>query len=460
MAVAYDLVVVGATTAAKTAAIAAAEFHARVAWAPSTPVTCDPLLLLREAARTKPIQGADPALTPADWVRWASVLQSTLENAHSPAAVQTYGVDYWTGEVTYNRNAFTVEGRDLRSRAYLLAMPPEPSLPEALDIGHPHVWSIAQLWSALCSTPQQWPTSVAVWGNSVPAVELSQSLRRLGRSVILLTGGEPLLPHEDRDLAFLLQAFLEGDGILVDTDSPIQLQSAPADRLVLKGSAGSYTVDAVVSADGAWRLPPGLAALNLQQSSQGIDTNRALQTSVPHIYACGSLLGGYPLPSLACQEAKHAVHNALFEQHRPMQYWQMPYCILSQPALARVGLTEQQARQFDPGVQVLRQTYQTCDRALINQSPAGLCKVLVQADGRLLGAHLLGEAAAEIIHLFALAIQQGIPLQALSDLGYAAPVFTQVVQGIAAQWQRQQYRRDRNERWFYKRRRRTQPPHL
>jgi pyruvate/2-oxoglutarate dehydrogenase complex dihydrolipoamide dehydrogenase (E3) component len=90
----------------------------------------------------------------------------------------------------------------------------------------------------------------------------------------------------------------------------------------------------------------------------------------------------------------------------------------------------------------------------LSQSPVGLCKVLVQKDGTILGVHILGDAAAELIHLFALAMQQEIRLQALSRLGYVSLTFTEVVQRITDQWWQQQRRhgRDRNERWFYNRR--------
>lgn len=210
-----------------------------------------------------------------------------------------------------------------------------------------------------------------------------------------------------------------------------------------------------MATENARRVPDGLAPLQLQQTSQGVTVNRALQTSIPYIYACGSLIGGYSLPSVADYEAKLAVQNALFEGRSPVQYHQVPYAILSTPSLARVGLTEQQARRHDPQVQVLQQTYQNCDRILFQQAPASLCKVLVQPNGTLLGAHILGSASAEIIHVLALAIQQGVRLPALSSLSYVSPTFTQIIQSMANQWQQQRYDRDHNERWFYKRRQQT-----
>jgi pyruvate/2-oxoglutarate dehydrogenase complex dihydrolipoamide dehydrogenase (E3) component len=202
-------------------------------------------------------------------------------------------------------------------------------------------------------------------------------------------------------------------------------------------------------------LPDSLARLNLRQTAHGLWVNTSLQTSSPSIYACGGLLGGYNIPSIGRYEARLAVQNALFKEQISLRYFQIPYAILSNPPLARVGLTERQALQYDPQTQVIQQTYQDTERAILSQSSAGLCKVLVRPDGTILGAHIVGANAPEIIHLFSFALQQGILLQNLSKGGYASPSFAQVVQSVSEVWQRQrsQADRDRQERWFYQQRR-------
>jgi pyruvate/2-oxoglutarate dehydrogenase complex dihydrolipoamide dehydrogenase (E3) component len=282
-------------------------------------------------------------------------------------------------------------------------------------------------------------------------------LGRLGISVLLITGKSPLLPKEDEEVAFLLQSYLEGDGTQVATRGTLRsIQSAANDSLLLEVGDLKYTTEAlVIATEGNWHLPAALEPLNLVQTQQGIAVNAALQTSNPRIYAIGALLGGYPLPSVALHEAKHAVNNALFEKQLPFKYHQLPYAILSDPTLARVGLTEIQARRYDPKVKALRADFRECNRGRFDPSPVGLCKVLVQKDGTILGAHILGAAAAELIHLFALAMGQEIRLQGLGQLGYVSLTFAEVIQRITDQWWQQQHRRDRNERWFYNRRQRV-----
>ena len=378
----------------------------------------------------------------------------------SPATVQSYGVEYIEGSVLFERNDLWVGERLLRSRTYLLALEPEETLPDISGIDHPKVWAVPHLWEELRRTDRSWPQPIAILGNGSQSVELSQSLRRLGLSVLLITGNSPLLPKEDKETAFLLQSYLEGSGIQVVTQGTLTaITPSPNGALLLKVGDSKFAAEALVIVTETFGgLPAALNSLNLRQTAQGVAVNSALQTSNPRIYAVGSLLGGYQLPSIALQEAKLAVQNALFERRSPIQYHQLPYAIQSDPPLARVGLTEAQARQHDPKVQVLRQNYRDCgsthpegNRAQFNQSPVGLCKVLVQQDGTILGAHILGDSAPELIHLFALAIQQKISLQTLGELGVVASTFTEVVGQLAQEW-RWRHKRDRNERWFYNRR--------
>lgn len=443
--------VIGATAAAEAGAVSAAQAHARVAWVP-TSLTPDLLLLLREGSRRfAQIKGG---INQKDWRRWTDTLMAAYCAKQSPATVQSYGVEYIEGSVLFERNDLWVGERLLRSRTYLLALEPEETLPDIAGIDHPKVWAVPHLWEELRRTDCIWPQAIAILGNGLQAVELSQSLRRLGLSVLLITGNSPLLPKEDEETAFLLQSYLEGSGIQVVTQGTLTaITPSPNGALLLKVGDSKFAAEAlVIATETLGRLPAALDSLNLRQTAQGVAVNSALQTSNPRIYAVGSLLGGYSLPSIALQEAKIAVQNALFERQSPIQYHQLPYAIQSDPPLARVGLTEAQARQHDPKVQVLRQNYKDCARAQFNQSPVGLCKVLVQQDGTILGTHILGDSAPELIHLFALAIQQKIKLQTLGELGVVSSTFTEVLGQIAQDWQRQRHKRDRNERWFYNRR--------
>jgi pyruvate/2-oxoglutarate dehydrogenase complex dihydrolipoamide dehydrogenase (E3) component len=456
MAVEYDLVVVGATAAAQAAAITAAQTYARVAWATETAPVCDPLLLLRESCRFVSQRSEKPS--PQSLKIAVELLASALPYNTSPATAQAEGVNYLEGPLSFEAAGLVVAGQSVRSRTYLLAIEPDQPLPSIPGILHPKVWTITQTYQALQSPEKAWPQIIGVLGAGPQAIELSQSLQRLGISVVLLTGGGSLLPQEDEEAAFLVQTYLEGSGTAIYTQHPLLAVQASPSGLVLEMDDRKIVVNALaIAAESPGLLPNSLAALNLRQTAHGIWVNRSFQTSNPAIYACGRLLGGYYLPSVERYEALLAVRNALFERQDPLQYHRVPYAISSDPPLARVGLSERQALRYDSQAQIIRQTYLDTDCGILAQAPAGLCKVLVQPDGTILGAHIVGADAPEIIHLFAFAVQQGIRLQDLAKRGYASPSFAQVVQSVSETWQWMQSQKDRDhhERWFYRRRRKS-----
>lgn len=454
MTVDYDLVVVGATAVAQVAALTAAQAHAHTAWVTETAPECSPLFLLRESSCLLQSQ----PLTAQGLRTEVELLESVFTERSAPAVAQAAGVHYLEGSISFQSEGLTVDGKAVRSRSYLLTMEPTPVLLPIPGIIHPRVWTIPQLLQRLQSSEQEWPQTIGILGAGPHAVELSQSMQRLGLSVVLITGGGPLLPQEDLEAAFLLQTYLEGSGVKVYTQDPLLAVQASPEGLCLEIGNRQAVVNALVTAaESAGKLPETFTALNLRQTPNGLWVSPSLQTSRPAVYACGGLLGGYRIPSVEHYEAKIAVRNALFAKQMPVQYDHVPYAILSNPPLARVGLTEAQATRYDAEVQVIRQTYRSVDRAILTLAPAGLFKILVQPDGTILGAHLVGEDAPELIHLFALAIQQGIRLGELAQGGFVSSTFAQVVQHVIEAWQRQQSQknRDRDERWFYRQRRKA-----
>jgi pyruvate/2-oxoglutarate dehydrogenase complex dihydrolipoamide dehydrogenase (E3) component len=227
----YDLVVIGATAAAEAAATAAAQTHARVAWALHDTPMPDPLLLLREGSRGfARLKGTGIS---RDWQRWTNTLMTAVQP--SPSRAQSYGVEYIEGAVRFEQDDLWAGNRLLRSRAYLLALNPEQTLPPIQGIHHSKVWTIPQLWKVLRLTDQAWPQSIAILGHGPQAVEISQSLKRLGLSVLLITGDSVLLSKEDEDAAFLLQSYLEGSGIEISSRGALKsIQSSLDDSLLLE----------------------------------------------------------------------------------------------------------------------------------------------------------------------------------------------------------------------------------
>ncbi|MGB7413222.1 MAG: hypothetical protein WA902_03355, partial [Thermosynechococcaceae cyanobacterium] len=142
---------------------------------------------------------------------------------------------------------------------------------------------------------------------------------------------------------------------------------------------------------------------------------------------CGSMLGGYNLPHIARYEASLAVKNALFLPTRSINYDTLPWAILTEPALARVGLTTAQAQERYDHVNVLSTTYKLLESAHRQGQPTGLCQLVTRDNNILVGAHLVGTAAAEIVHPLALAVQQQQTIQEIANWPIITSTFSEII---------------------------------
>ncbi len=396
----YNLVVMGGTDAARWAAITAARFHARVA------------LVGKQVGWHGPTD--------------------------TPAALTSLGVDVVEAEGQLIENPklqVEVQNRVLRAHHYLLALAPSP-IPGSfyLDI------------NAADAKAYGSPQSLLVIGDGPTALQFSQRLAKQGHDVTLAARTR-LLPREEPDAAILLQAQLEADGVCVLTHTPIPAD--PAFDQVLLGSR-SFPTSHIVWAEDSFSVPsPHIQSLGLAQTPHGLWVDAYLKTSHPRIYACGAMLGGYNLPHIARYEARLAVKNALFFRAHAVDYHPFPWAILTEPALARVGLTTAQAQQQYRQTKVLRQPYPTADAT---HGQSGFCQLIAGDNDVLVGAHLVGAAAAEMIHFLAHAVQQQLTVQEIADSDFIDTTVSDIMRQTAQEPVRQ---RDWLERLFYRRRRWT-----
>jgi pyruvate/2-oxoglutarate dehydrogenase complex dihydrolipoamide dehydrogenase (E3) component len=480
MAVDYDLVILGGGSAARSAAIAASRLKARVALiepeADSAQLTYyfhHSLLQagrvanqIRQAERFGLHPGLEPAIDLQDLRQRADALAQMQTEARSLSVLEALGVDVIVGQGEFFRRphlGVAVKGRELRSRTYLIATGSRSTLPEidglqaasqgtAARIGYLTLEALAR------STITTLPDHLVILGGEPSSIELAQTFARLGSRVTLIVRTRRLLPLEDAEAAFLIQAHLEAEGMGVLTETSVSQVKEIEGQQWLQAGNQAFTADGILVAIGR---QPQLESLNLEAAgvkwhSWGIPVNARLQTTNPRIYACGEALGGYSLPHLAEAEAEIALKNALFYPIAKIDYSKIPWAMLTQPELARVGLTEAQAKQhYGNDVLVLRQFCKTLTQAQLQGESTGFCKLIVRRNGQILGAHLVGAEASEIIGAIALALQQNLSIQSLAQMGAIAPTWSEILQQTAAQWQhlrRSSLQADLLEGWFNLRR--------
>jgi len=471
----YDIVIIGGSLAGRHAALAATQLQAKVALVEPA---INPGLIyyhaLREIGNLAQLMGdaADLGIYPPQAVRtpenylngvntplvsspeesslsvtWSEAMRyaqgivSSATELDSLESLLAQGVDVVTGSGHFQSSpqlAFTIGSRLLRSRAYLLASGSVSVAPEIEGLRSVGYLTLANIWQSLNqpNPPQSW----VIIGGLPQGIEIAQTLVRLGCSVTLILKQPYILPSVDREIAQLLQAQLEVEGVRILTQTTVtQVRTIAEKKWLQAGDKAIETDEILVAIEQKPNLESlNLAAVGVKWYRHRLVVNEKLQTTNHRIYACGGVIGGYDFPNVANYEAKVALKNILFCPRLTVNYHPIPWAIFSQPMLAQVGLTEAQAkRQYssDP-VLVLRQYFKTVTIAQIQGQITGVCKLIVRESGEILGAAILGVGAGELINLIGLAISQNIPVQQLENLAPIYPSFSEILEQTAREWSR------------------------
>lgn len=252
------------------------------------------------------------------------------------------------------------------------------------------------------------PKSLVIIGGGPLGVEMACSLNKFGIKITLVMRHKSLLPTFDFEIVELLSDIMAKSGINVICDMRANEVSEKENgvSVVCQNRAGvkqTFFAENLFLATGT--IPNtenlGLQKLGIKITKWGIVTNDNLQTHVPHIYACGDVVGALTLSRVAYYHAKAAVLNMTkktYQKPHSVDYSSAPKVIFSLPQLAVAGLTEQEAyKKFGPSIRIYRCNYDNIEKALIERVPQGMVKFICDKQGILLGVHVLGSGAGEIV---------------------------------------------------------------
>ena len=470
MVVDYDLVVLGATLEAREAAMRAAEQGARAALvAPAEDFTqvFDAQLTLEVLSYTAakgqwtPFEAAVSQESSLDWpVDWSelrqrlSLLRQIAYSHLSYEQLAIAGIDVVLEAPQLSprpRLAVTTATRRLRARGYLLAYGGKPALPSIPGIDAAACWQPETLLAA-----EALPDSVLVLGRGGDAIALAQLLALLGVHVTLVTRSGHLLPGWDEALAEWAITLLETAGVAVHLNQTIVAIAHTADQVQLTTDQATIQATRLLLATSTVPAWQGLDLKSLGFSPQpyGLAVDDYLRTVHPRIFACGPVLGGSRDRCLARYEAQIAVQNALYLPRRRVNYRAVPQAVLTSPPLAQVGLkTNQAQRWYGPDVQVLSLGCGKSRKAQLRECITGQLSVVVHTNGQLLGAHLVGPEADELVQTLALLVDQPYALKRLSEFPMLPHSHSELLRQLACEWREKRWRpgrwrRDWAENWF------------
>ena len=450
----YDLIVIGGGIAGMVSAVTANSLGKHVAVIEKSKVggnctnsTCIPskaLIRLSHVSRDMVyFDGLGLLALPAGGLNRRMVMphiRGIVQKAYEkdrPETLAGIGIDVISGSAKFiNGHHIQVNGQTLSATKFIIAAGTSPSIPPIDGLRDVDFLTNETLYRL-----DDVPASMIILGGGVDGLEYASAFGRMGVETTVVEMATRLLPMVDLELVNHLLRTLRGEGIRLLTGVKANRMSTQEDKVVLRvergdGSYEEIMADRVLVAVGR---KPDLEELSLEKAgvnynSRGIITDSKLRTSAPDIYACGDIAGPYQLASTAEAQAIVAATNAVLPIKRSVNYGNNVYVVFTEPPLAWLGLTEEQAyAAFGDKLKVYRFDYANMRRALIDGKNVGMAKVLCDGRGRIVGAHILGEGAAEVIHEIQAIKAFNKPLHKLNALTHAYPTYAQALVGRAGQ---------------------------
>jgi dihydrolipoamide dehydrogenase len=270
------------------------------------------------------------------------------------------------------------------------------------------------------------PGRLVVIGGGAIGMELGFAFGRAGSRVTVLQSGDHVLPAVDGELRDALLALAADAGLTVWAGARVsRITSDLTVEAELDGRAERFPADTVLVATGR---PPntadlglGLAGVALDRGAVGVN-EFGQSTSAPHVYAAGDVTGTHQHTPAAWYEGQLVAENALRGNRRARDFTVFPTAVFTIPALAQVGLTEEAARQRGGSIAVGRATFADSSAAGVRGETEGLVKVVFdEPSGHVLGAHVLGPGAEDLIHIVAVAMRAGLARDDLARMHYVFP---------------------------------------
>lgn len=455
----HDIIIVGGGTAGLVTAAGAAALGAKAALIERAALggeclwtACVPSKALIAFARNYrdeggvtgegPSQHASPVpRPPSPWpqaITWLRSARDRIAPHDSPGRFRELGVDVALSVARLaGPERVEISDRVLRAKRIVLAMgstPAAPPIPGLAATGFlTHVTALDQT---------RLPRHIAILGGGPTGLEFAQTYRRLGAEVTVLERLPEILPKEDPEVGRCIRACLVAEGIAVLTDfHASEVRRDGATKVVMADDGRRVTADELFVAAGrranSADAEPERAGVELDDGA--VRVSARLETSARGIWAAGDVTGGRQFTSIAEYMAKVVVKNALTPLGTNVDYRVVPSVTFTDPEVARVGLTLDEATAAGERAEVHRAEFADLDRAIVDGATAGFCKVVTRKNGVVLGATIVGRGAGELIMHLALAMRHDLPLGRLARAIYPYPTMGEIVKRSADSWYRTRY---------------------
>lgn len=365
--------------------------------------------------------------------QWKALAVKRTGAGNNRRYYENQGVTTFAGTARFlSPNEITVNRRHLSAERFLVATGAHYSVPDVVglqDTGYLTPRTILDL-----TRP---PKSLYIIGGGDIALELAQLMAIFGTQVYIAEIASRLLPKEDSEAGELMTRVLhEQKGIIALTETrTLTVEKDGLGKRVTYSRGGhekSIRVDEVLVATG--RMPNvdlGLENAAITYTPKGIEVNEYLQTSARHIFAAGDVLGKSTETHTALLQSRIAAHNLFKKTKVAPDYTATPRVVSTFPAIASVGLSEDDCLRRDLPIITAMAPLSMISRSNVSNFTDGFVKLIADKKGVLIGATVVAPAAAEIIHELALAIKYRLTAAELADTPHAFLSWSEAVRVAA-----------------------------
>ena len=439
----YQVVVIGGGPAGYVAAIRAAQLGARVAIVEKGTfggtclnVGCIPTkTYLKNAEIIEHIHAAasrgiivDTASIRVDMEKVQEHKNSVVKKLTSGvvALLKSNGVDIYQGlgKINKNKDVVVNDAQIIKADKIILA-----GGSKASRINIPSIESKKVLTSDDLLAIREVPETLAVIGGGVIGTEMGQSFAGLGSKVIIIEMMDRIVPTLDLEVSAELQKHIQKKGMQVITGARITEIVDNGDKLEIRID-GKEPVIADKALISIGRVPDldGIGEVKLETERGKIKVNEFMETSVPGIYAPGDVNGIKMLAHVAFRMGEVAAENAVKGNKRSIKLLSAPSVVYTSPEVAQVGLTEEQAREKYEDIRIGKFQFAANGRALASGDAVGFVKVIADNRyGEVLGVHIIGPSAAEIITQASLIMEMEITVDEVVNTIYGHPTYSEAL---------------------------------
>ena len=271
------------------------------------------------------------------------------------------------------------------------------------------------------------PKSIAIIGGGVIGMEFAAFYNRVGVEVHVIEILPEILGGMDSEMGALLRAEYTKLGVKFYLRHKVTSVAPKGVTVEFEGNSFVIPTERILLSVGRRPVTEKLSPLGLEMEGRGVKVDATMRTSLPGVYAAGDVTGYSLLAHTAVREAEVAVDNMLGKDAR-MSYQAIPGIIYTQPEVAGVGMTEDQLKKEGISYRKHRLPMAFAGRFVAeNEMANGVCKILIGEDDTLLGAHMLGNPASELIVVIAVAIERGIKAHELASVVFPHPTVGEII---------------------------------